>query len=142
MGVGLVEFGCGNMTLWLWLNAAATAVHDIQLTHHHLNTTSTPSQHPPQGDLDSFLVEITAQIFTVKDDKAPGYLVDKILDKTGLKGTGKWTVQEAADLSVAAPTMEAALGARFLSGRKQERVRAAAVFTELGLDQPVVSKVV
>lgn len=86
-------------------------------------------------------MEITAQIFTVADDRGAGFLVDKILDKTGMKGTGKWTVQEAADLSVAAPTMESALGARFLSGRKEERVVAADAFAGRGLPQPAVQEV-
>ncbi len=69
-----------------------------------------------QGDLKSFLIEITACIFAKEDDKADGFLLDKILDKTGMKGTGKWTVQEAAELAVAAPTIEASLDGRFLSG--------------------------
>ncbi|CAJ2669226.1 unnamed protein product [Trifolium pratense] len=81
-----------------------------------------------KGELLSFLIEITADIFGIKDDKGDGYLVDKVLDKTGMKGTGKWTVQQAAELSVAAPTIEASLDARFLSGLKDERVEAAKVF--------------
>ena len=68
-------------------------------------------------------MEITASIFKKKDEVAEGWLIDKVLDKTGMKGTGKWTIQQAAELSVAAPTMEAALDARFLSGAC---VRAAA----------------
>lgn len=59
-----------------------------------------------------------------------------ILDKTGMKGTGKWTVQQAADLSVAAPTIEASLDARFLSGLKDERVAAAAFYDKIGVAQP------
>jgi 6-phosphogluconate dehydrogenase len=55
-------------------------------------------------------------------------LVDKVLDKTGMKGTGKWTVQQAAELSVAAPTIEASLDSRFLSGLKDERVVASKIF--------------
>jgi 6-phosphogluconate dehydrogenase len=51
----------------------------------------------------------------------------KILDKTGMKGTGKWTVQEAAQMSVAAPTVSAALDTRYISGRKSERVAASKV---------------
>ena len=82
-----------------------------------------------RGELQSFLVEITADIFKIKDDKGDGYLVDKVLDKTGMKGTGKWTIQQAADLSVAAPTMAASLDSRFLSGLKEERVLAAKVFS-------------
>lgn len=81
-----------------------------------------------KGELLSFLIEITADIFSIKDDKADGYLVDKVLDKTGMKGTGKWTVQQAADLSVAVPTIASSLDARFLSGLKEERVEAAKVF--------------
>ena len=45
-----------------------------------------------KGERLSFLVEITADIFAIKDDRVDGYLVDKALDKTGVKGTGKWTV--------------------------------------------------
>ncbi|KAG6396156.1 hypothetical protein SASPL_142298 [Salvia splendens] len=81
-----------------------------------------------KGELQSFLIEITADIFGIKDDKADGYLVDKVLDKTGMKGTGKWTVQQAAELSIAAPTIEASLDSRFMSGLKEERTEAAKVF--------------
>ncbi len=91
------------------------------------------------GELSSFLVEISAIIFAKPDDKGPGAIIDKILDKTGMKGTGKWTVQQAADLSIAAPTIEASLDARFLSGLKDERVAAAAVFEKLGVPQPSAS---
>ncbi|XP_042474739.1 6-phosphogluconate dehydrogenase, decarboxylating 2 isoform X1 [Zingiber officinale] len=87
-----------------------------------------------KGELLSFLIEITADIFGVKDDKGDGYLVDKVLDKTGMKGTGKWTVQQAAELSVAAPTIAASLDSRFLSGLKEERVAAAKVFHSGGFD--------
>ena len=95
-----------------------------------------------RGKLESFLIEITAQIFTTPDDgqvkgqekKAEGgALVDVILDKTGMKGTGKWTVQQAADLSVAAPVIESALDARFLSGLKEERVAAEAFYATKGV---------
>lgn len=78
-----------------------------------------------EGELESFLIEITSKIFRKADDKGDGHLVDKILDKTGMKGTGRWTIQEAAENSVAAGTMSAALDARFLSGRKDERVKAS-----------------
>ena len=88
------------------------------------------------GDLSSFLVEISAAIFAKPDDRGEGDLIDKILDKTGMKGTGKWTVQQAADLSVAAPTIEASLDARFLSGIKEERVAAAAFFEARGVAAP------
>lgn len=93
-----------------------------------------------KGELLSFLIEITADIFGIKDDKGDGYLVDKVLDKTGMKGTGKWTVQQAADLSVAAPTIAASLDSRFLSGLKDERVNAARVFTDMSLTSEPVDK--
>jgi len=91
-----------------------------------------------KGELDSFLVEITAKIFEKKDDQegGSGHLVDKILDKTGMKGTGKWTVQQAADLSIAAPVIASSLDARFISGLKDNRVEASAFFDKLGLKAP------
>ena len=78
-----------------------------------------------EGVLLSFLIEITAKIFTKKDPDGSGYLVDKVLDKAGQKGTGKWTAQEALDLGVPIPTMAAAVDARSLSSLKDERVAAA-----------------
>ncbi len=88
-----------------------------------------------KGDLDSFLIEITGIIFGRDDDQKPGSgaLVEKILDKTGMKGTGKWTVQQAAELSIAAPTIAAALDGRCLSGLKEERVAAAAFLEKCGV---------
>jgi 6-phosphogluconate dehydrogenase len=80
-----------------------------------------------KGELESFLIEITGQLFKKKDDLADGYMIDKVLDKTGMKGTGRMTVQEAAGQAVAAPTISAALDGRFLSGLKEERVAASAV---------------
>jgi 6-phosphogluconate dehydrogenase len=66
-----------------------------------------------KGELESFLIWISSTIFTVKDEEGQdGELVDYVLDKTGAKGTGKWTVQQAAELLTAAPTIAAALDAR------------------------------
>ncbi|GAB2280946.1 hypothetical protein Dimus_015563 [Dionaea muscipula] len=90
-----------------------------------------------ESELESFLVEITADIFRVKDELGEGELVDKILDKTGMKGTGKWTVQQAAELSVAAPTIAASLDCRYLSGLKDERELAAGALREAGLKDEV-----
>ncbi|WPT13338.1 6-phosphogluconate dehydrogenase, decarboxylating 2 [Picochlorum sp. SENEW3] len=81
-----------------------------------------------KSELESFLIQITAAIFKKKDEQGDGFLVDKVLDKTGMKGTGKWTIQQAAEMSVAAPTMAAALDARFLSGLKDEREQAEAAY--------------
>ena len=89
-----------------------------------------------KGELESYLIEITAKILRKKDvETGVGYVVDYILDKTGMKGTGKWTVQEGAEKGVAVPTIAAALDARMLSGRKEEREAAASV-----LDAPTIEK--
>ncbi|KAJ0765935.1 putative phosphogluconate dehydrogenase (NADP(+)-dependent, decarboxylating) [Helianthus annuus] len=93
-----------------------------------------------KGELQSFLIEITADIFSIKDDKGDGYLVDKVLDKTGMKGTGKWTVQQAVDLSIVAPTIAVSLDSCFLSGLKDERVEAAKVFKSGGFDDILVNE--
>jgi len=81
-----------------------------------------------EGILDSYLIEITYKILAKPDDvTGEGYVVDYVLDKTGSKGTGRWTVQEAAEQSVAAPTLAAALDSRYISSRKEERVAASKV---------------
>lgn len=81
-----------------------------------------------KGELKSYLIEITSDILKKKDDKkAEGYVIDKIKDCTGMKGTGMWTVKEAAEQAVPAPTIAAALDARFLSGRKEEREVASTI---------------
>jgi 6-phosphogluconate dehydrogenase len=80
-----------------------------------------------KGPLESFLIEITAHIFRVKDSETGGPLVDKVLDKAGQKGTGKWTAQVALDLAVPIPTIAAAIDARVLSSMKDERVAASKV---------------
>jgi 6-phosphogluconate dehydrogenase len=82
-----------------------------------------------QGVLSSYLIEITAKIFSKKDAEGAGFLVDKILDKAGQKGTGTWTAQVALDLGVAIPTISAAVDARILSSMKDERGHAAKVFS-------------
>ncbi len=78
-----------------------------------------------QGPLESFLIEITSKIFTVRDAETSRPLVDLVLDKAGQKGTGKWTAQVALDLAVSVPTIAAAIDARVLSSMKDERVRAS-----------------
>jgi 6-phosphogluconate dehydrogenase len=78
-----------------------------------------------EGPLQSFLIEITARIFRVQDPEDGGPLVDRIMDKAGQKGTGRWTVQVALDLAVAVPTIAAAIDARVLSSMKSERVAAS-----------------
>jgi 6-phosphogluconate dehydrogenase len=80
-----------------------------------------------EGDLKSFLIEITADIFTKIDPETSKPLVDLILDKAGQKGTGKWTSQNAYDLGVAIPTINAAVESRILSSYKTERVTASSI---------------
>jgi 6-phosphogluconate dehydrogenase len=77
------------------------------------------------GDLESFLVEITAKIFRRVDPETGGGLVDQILDTASMKGTGKWTVQDASELGVPIPTIASAVDARLLSAMKAERTVAA-----------------
>lgn len=70
-----------------------------------------------QDELKSFLLDITVDIFETKDKLTEGYLIDKISDKAGAKGTGKWTVESALELGVAAPNISESLNARILSAR-------------------------
>src|SRR3954468_6069699 len=79
------------------------------------------------AELKSYLIEITAKIFRVKDPHGNGELLDHILDATAQKGTGKWTVQEAAELGVALPTIATSVDARVISFAKKDRVHAAAL---------------
>ncbi|MEB3230315.1 MAG: NADP-dependent phosphogluconate dehydrogenase [Leptolyngbyaceae bacterium] len=77
-------------------------------------------------ELDSFLIEITASIFTKMDDETGKPLVELIRDAAGQKGTGRWTVVNALEIGVAIPTITAAVNARIMSGLKDERVAASA----------------
>ena len=78
-----------------------------------------------QGVLDSYLIEITADILAKTDDETGSPLVDLILDAAGQKGTGKWTSQAGLDLGVGIPQIAEAVFARCLSAIKEERVAAA-----------------
>ncbi|MCA9194583.1 MAG: decarboxylating NADP(+)-dependent phosphogluconate dehydrogenase [Planctomycetales bacterium] len=82
-----------------------------------------------RGELQSYLIEITRDIFSVRDDQpnGDGYLVDKILDVAGAKGTGKWMSQLALDLGVPSTLVTTAVYARGLSAVKAARVRASKV---------------
>jgi 6-phosphogluconate dehydrogenase len=76
------------------------------------------------GRLQSFLVEITSEIFAQKDTLTDGDLVDMILDKAKQKGTGKWTSQNAMDLGIPVPTIDIAVSMREISALKAERTKA------------------
>ena len=82
-----------------------------------------------KGELDSYLIEITADIFTKTDDETGKPMVDVILDKAGQKGTGKWTSQSALDLGVPLPVVTESVFARFISALKDERVKASEVLS-------------
>lgn len=81
------------------------------------------------GELNSYLIEITSDIMTKIDEATNLPLVDVILDKAGQKGTGIWTSQEALELGAAAPTIAEAVFARAMSSKKSERVEASRVLT-------------
>jgi 6-phosphogluconate dehydrogenase len=82
-----------------------------------------------RGELDSYLIEITRDIFSVRDPDGDGYLVDVVLDKAGAKGTGKWMSQLALDLGVPSTLVTEAVYARSLSSMKDARVRASKVLS-------------
>ncbi|MCL4393228.1 MAG: NADP-dependent phosphogluconate dehydrogenase [Chloroflexi bacterium] len=96
------------------LNLSAAELHDIFAEWN-------------KGELQSYLIEITADIFTRKDPDTGKPLVDLILDEAQQKGTGKWTSQNAFDLGVPIPTINAAVESRVISGYKEERVAASRV---------------
>ncbi|MDE5415903.1 NADP-dependent phosphogluconate dehydrogenase [Alkalihalobacterium chitinilyticum] len=87
-----------------------------------------------KGELDSYLIEITADIFTKKDPETGESIVDLILDTAGQKGTGKWTSQSSLDLGVPLPIITESVFARFLSAMKEERVKASTILS--GPSQP------
>ena len=80
-----------------------------------------------KGELDSYLISITADIFTKKDKDTGKAMVDIILDRAAQKGTGKWTSQSALDLGVPLPLITESVFARLLSALKDERVAASKV---------------
>ncbi len=81
-----------------------------------------------EGPLSSYLIEITSDIFTVKDRDTNQPLVDRILDAASQKGTGKWASQNAFDLGIPIPTINAAVEARNLSALKGEREETSSAF--------------
>ncbi|MGM0124621.1 6-phosphogluconate dehydrogenase, decarboxylating [Enterococcus sp. AZ194] len=100
-----------------------------------------------EGELDSYLIEITADILTRKDDEGTGKpIVDVILDAAGNKGTGKWTSQSALDLGVPLPLITESVFARYISAYKEERVAASKVlpkptFTFTGDKKEFIEKI-
>lgn len=82
-----------------------------------------------RGELDSYLIEITADILGKKDALTGKPIVDVITDRAGQKGTGKWTTQEALDLGISVPSIAEAVFARCISAIKDERIAASKALT-------------
>lgn len=90
-----------------------------------------------RGPLESYLIEITAQILDAKDPETGRPMVDVILDRAGQKGTGKWTSEAALSLGIPAMTIAEAVFARAMSALKQERLRASELFPERRKVSPI-----
>ena len=88
------------------------------------------------AELNSFLVEITAEVLKKSDDKTGKPLVEMILDKAAQKGTGKWTSQAAMDFGVPIPTIDSAVSMRQISAQKEARILIAEKF---GNDEPAIT---
>ena len=80
-----------------------------------------------KGDLDSYLIEITSQIFKTKDDLSDADIIDVIKDNAGQKGTGIWTSKESMDLGIHTSVITSAVYSRFISSLREERIRAHAI---------------
>lgn len=80
-----------------------------------------------KGDLNSYLIEITSQIFKTKDDLSDKDIIDVIKDNAGQKGTGIWTTKESMDLGIHTSVITSAVFARFISARRDERIHAQTV---------------
>ena len=99
-----------------------------------------------QGELGSYLIEITSQILAKKDEDivnlpaGEGHLIDRILDVAGSKGTGMMTVKEAAERGVSAPTIAAALFERYISNEKDLRMMAASKMASPSFDWSTVDR--
>lgn len=93
-----------------------------------------------QGELKSYLIQITAEILRKKDDVTGLPLIDVILDKTGQKGTGKWTSIQAIDNGIPSSIITESLFARYISSLKEERVYAENILTGPGIDQRSLNK--
>lgn len=83
-----------------------------------------------KGELQSFLINITADVFKVKDTDTDNHLIDVILDQAGSKGTGKWTSQEAMNLPASIPSIDMAVAMRNLSVYRDDRLQAAKLYKQ------------
>jgi 6-phosphogluconate dehydrogenase len=120
--VKMVHNGIEYGDMQLIAESYAVLKHVLGLTNSELAQVYTDWN---QGELDSYLIEITAKIFGRKDEKTGKDLIDVILDRAAQKGTGKWTSQSALDLGVPLPLITESVFARVLSSLKDERVVAS-----------------
>ena len=90
-----------------------------------------------EGPLESFLIEITAGIFRVEDEETGDPLVESIVDEAAQKGTGRWTAITAFEHGVPTPSIAAAVDARVLSHRRDERIEASEAIDWTGIETPV-----
>jgi 6-phosphogluconate dehydrogenase len=88
-----------------------------------------------EGQLQSYLIQITSEVFKTLDKETNSFLVDLVLDKAGSKGTGKWTSQDAMDLAIPVPAIDMAVAMRNISVYKDDRTKAGALY------KPVVKKI-
>ena len=116
-----IEYGLMQLTSEIYDILKKVGGYTNPELHRHFDTWN-------QGRLQSFLIEITADILHQKDDLGDGYLVDQILDKAKQKGTGKWTSQNAMDLGIPIPSIDIAVSMRELSAFKEERLRANTLY--------------
>lgn len=92
-----------------------------------------------EGLLNSYLIEITRDIFLAKDDDSDNYIVDLILDKAKQKGTGKWTSQSAMDFGVSIPTIDSAVSMRIISSFKEMRLKGEKIYGDFKINDQSIS---
>lgn len=92
-----------------------------------------------EGLLNSYLVEITRDIFLAKDNDSDTHIIDLILDKAKQKGTGKWTSQSAMDLGVSIPTIDSAVSMRIISSFKEMRQKGEKIYGKFNISDKSIS---
>ncbi|MEQ4923830.1 NADP-dependent phosphogluconate dehydrogenase [Proteus hauseri] len=123
--VKMVHNGIEYGDMQLIAEAYSVLKHSLGLSNEELAEAFTEWN---QGELSSYLIEITADIFRKKDDEGK-YLVDVILDEAANKGTGKWTSQSSLDLGVPVTLITESVFARYISSLKDQRVAASKVLS-------------
>lgn len=123
--VKMVHNGIEYGDMQLIAEAYSVLKHSLGLSNEELAQAFTEWN---QGELSSYLIEITADIFRKKDDEGK-YLVDVILDEAANKGTGKWTSQSSLDLGVPVTLITESVFARYISSLKDQRVAASKVLS-------------